>query len=119
MASSRRGATPRGRVRALLLLLASPVVLFLLTAPAFAQSASESSGQGDVGDAHSPSALSLPVMIGLYVGIPAAGFVIAILLSMGSGKKSDRYRPGRPWEHDPAWFGSSVEESQEAQDEHR
>ena len=116
MPSPRSPGARRRRVRSLggrsiALLLGVPGVLLLLAGPAAAQ--------GDIGDAHSPDPQSLPVMIGLYVGIPALFFLIAILLSLRSGRKSDRYRPGRPWEHDPAWFGSSVEESDEAQEQRR
>jgi hypothetical protein len=98
--------------------VATPVLLVLLAGPA-AAATSESPGSGDIGDVHSPQPQSLPVMLGLYVGIPLAGFVIAILLSLRSGKKSERYRPGRPWQHDPAWFGTSVEGSKEAEEEHQ
>jgi hypothetical protein len=94
------------------MLVAVPGALLLLAGSAAA-------AQGDIGDVHSPSPQSVPVMIGLYGGIPAAGFLIAFLLSLRSGKKSDRYRPGRPWEHDPAWFGSSLEESESAQEQRR
>jgi hypothetical protein len=103
--------------RLLAVLLAVPALLLLAAAPAFA--AAQDPGTGDIGDVHNPAPQSLPVMLGLYVGIPALGFLIAILLSMRSGKKSDRYRPGRPWEHDPAWFGTSVEESQQDQEQRR
>jgi hypothetical protein len=58
-------------------------------------------------------------MLGLYVGIPVAGFIIAILLSLRSGRKSDRYRPGQPWTHEPAWFGSSEQESEAVQEQRR
>jgi hypothetical protein len=103
--------------RLLAVVLAVPALLLVLAAPALA--ASQDPGSGDIGDVHSPASQSLPVMLGLYVGIPALGFLLAILLSMGTGKKTDRYRPGRPWQHDPAWFGSSVEESQEDQEKRR
>jgi len=107
---------PLGR-RLLAVALAVPALLLVAAAPALA--AQPDSGVGDVGDVHNPAPQSLPVMLGLYVGIPALGFLIAILLSMRSGKKTDRYRPGRPWEHDPAWFGTSLQESQEDQEKRR
>jgi len=108
---------PFGR-RLIAPLLAVPVVLWLLAAPAFAAGQPDS-GSGDIGDVHSPAPQSPLTMLGLYVGFPLLGFLIAFLLSLRSGKKSDRYRPGRPWEHDPAWFGTSVEESQEDQEKRR
>jgi hypothetical protein len=113
------GFRPSGR-RILGLLLALPGIVLLLAGPAVAATGPQPTvGQGDIGDVHSPAPQSPLVMIGLYVGIPALGFLIAILLASRSGKKSERYRPGRPWEHDPAWFGSSVEESNAAQEQRR
>lgn len=90
----------------------------MLAAPALAAGQPDS-GAGDIGDVHNPEPQSLPVIIGLYVGIPVAGFVIAYLLSLRSGRKTDRYRPGQPWHHDPAWFGTTQEQSQQVQDERR
>jgi hypothetical protein len=103
--------------RLLAVVLAVPALLLLAAAPAFA--AQQDSGVGDIGDVHNPEPQSLPVILGLYVGIPALGFLIAILLAGRPGKKTERYRPGRPWEHDPAWFGTSLEESQEDQEKRR
>jgi hypothetical protein len=99
------------------LLFAVPTLVFLLAAPALA--AQPDSGNGDIGDVHSPAAQSVPTMIALYLGIPALGFLIAFLLSLRSGKKSERYRPGQPWQHDPAWFGSSEKESAEVTEQRR
>jgi hypothetical protein len=99
------------------LLFAIPTLLLLLAAPALA--AQPDSGAGDIGDVHSPAPQSVPVMIGLYIGIPAAGFLIAFLLSMRSGRKTERYRPGQPWQHDAAWFGSSEKESAEVTEQRR
>ncbi len=103
--------------RLLAVVLAVPALLLVLAGPALA--AAQDPGAGDIGDVHTPAPQSLPVMLGLYVGIPALGFLIAILLAGRSGKKSDRYRPGRPWEHDPAWFGASQQELQEDQEQRR
>jgi hypothetical protein len=114
-------ASPRSLGRRLLAVaLAVPAVLLLLAGPALAgEPRQPDAGAGDIGDVHSPEPQSPLMMLALYVGIPLAGFVIAYLLSLRSGKKSDRYRPGRPWDHDPAWFGSSAEESQENQEQRR
>jgi hypothetical protein len=76
-------------------------------------------GRGDIGDPHSPASQSLLTMILLYVGIPALGFLVAYLLSLRSGRKSDRYRPGQPWQHGPAWFGSSEQEADSVQEQRR
>src|SRR4051812_46493141 len=118
MATSRRAGLRRRRLRLASVLLSVPVLVLVIAGPALAAGQPDS-GSGDIGDAHSPEPQSLPVMLGLYVGIPAAGFLLAYLLSMASGKKSDRYRPGRPWEHDPAWFGTSLQESQDDQEQRR
>jgi hypothetical protein len=117
MASSRPSGAVRRRSRVLGLVLAVPALLMLFAVPALAVQSDV--GNGDIGDAHSPAPLSIPAMIGLYIGIPALGFLVAILLAGRSGKKTDRYRPGQPWQHAPAWFGSSEQESVEAQEQHR
>ncbi|HSP38990.1 MAG TPA: hypothetical protein VLR26_14700 [Frankiaceae bacterium] len=117
MASSRPTGAPRRRSRVLALVLAVPALLMLYAVPALA--APNDAGVGDIGDVHSPAPQSVPTMIGLYLGIPAAGFLVAYLLSLRSGKKSDRYRPGQPWQHDAAWFGSSEQESAEVQEQRR
>jgi hypothetical protein len=98
-------------------LLAVPTLLFLLAAPASA--AQPDAGNGDIGDVHSPATQSALTMLGLYVGIPALGFLIAFLLAGRSAKKTERYRPGQPWQHDPAWFGSSEKESAEVTEQRR
>jgi hypothetical protein len=117
----RRPIVPSGAGRrALGLLLTVPVLLVVFAGAALAAPVPQpDAGAGDIGDVHNPASQSLPAMIGLYVGIPLAGFLIAFLLSFRSGQKSDRYRPGRPWHHDPAWFGSSEEKSEQVQDERR
>ena len=121
---SAMSSTPRSlarlRSRALGLVLAVPTLLMLLAVPALAGPSQQPDvGSGDIGDVHSPAPLSLPMTLALFVGIPALGFLIAILLAGRPGKKSDRYRPGQPWEHDPAWFGSSEQDAEAAQDERR
>lgn len=123
MSTSRRSGTAprsgasRARSRALGLVFAVPALLMLLAVPALA--GQPDAGEGDIGDVHSPASQSLPVMIALYVGIPVLGFVIAYLLSLRSGKKSDRYRPGQPWKHDPAWFGSNEQDAAAVQEQRR
>ena len=117
MASSRSAGGLR-RVRSLVaLVLAVPA--FLLVFAGSASAASQDGGEGDIGDVHSPASQSLPVMLALYVGIPALGFLVAYLLSLRSGRKTDRYRPGTPWRHEAAWFGSSEQESREVQEQRR
>jgi hypothetical protein len=117
MSSTSRSSARLGS-RALGLVLAVPTLLMLFAVPALAAPTPQPDvGTGDIGDVHSPQPQSLPMMLALYVGIPALGFLIAILLSLRSGKKSDRYRPGQPWKHDPAWFGSSEQDAEAAQEQ--
>ena len=106
--------------RALGLVLAVPTLLMLFAVPALAAPMPQPDvGNGDIGDVHNPAHQSLPMMLALYVGIPALGFLVAILLAGRSGKKSDRYRPGQPWQHDPAWFGSSEQDAEAEQEQRR
>lgn len=116
--ADRRAGSTRSRSRVLGLVLAIPTLLMLFAVPALAAPEPQPDmGSGDIGDVHSPAPQSLPVMIGLYVGIPLAGFLIAILLSFRAGRKTDRYRPGQPWKHDPAWFGTSEQDAEAVQEE--
>ncbi|MDQ1633725.1 MAG: hypothetical protein QOJ32_534 [Frankiaceae bacterium] len=94
-------------------------VFALLPALLLLGAGAASAAGADIGDAHSPDPQSPAMMLALYVGIPAVGFLIAFLLAGRSGRKSDRYRPGQKWEHDPAWFGTTEQGSVEAQDTHR
>lgn len=44
--------------------------------------------------------------IGLFVGVPAAAFVIiALLCTAPSWGRDPRYRPGLTWTADPTWIG--------------
>lgn len=61
---------------------------------------------GKIGDVYSPGGLSLPVTLLFYIGIPLAGFFLAALMAFRPSKGSSRrYRPGRPWSHEPVWLG--------------
>ena len=61
---------------------------------------------GKIGDVYSPSGLSLPLTLLLFIGIPLVGFAVAAALSFRPSKgASGRYRPGRPWTHEALWFG--------------
>jgi hypothetical protein len=118
----RSGRVRAARVpsRALGLVLAVPALLMLYAVPALAAPEPQPDvGRGDIGDPHSPASQSLLTMILLYVGIPALGFLVAYLLSLRSGRKSDRYRPGQPWQHGAAWFGSSEQEADSVQEQRR
>jgi len=44
--------------------------------------------------------------LGLFVGVPAAAFVIiAVLCVAPSWGRDPRYRPGLTWTADPTWIG--------------
>lgn len=94
-------------------------VLALLPALLLLGAGAASAAGSDIGDPSSPDSQSPAMMLALYVGIPAVGFLIAIVLAGRSGRKTDRYRPGQKWDHEPAWFGSSEKESAEVQDTRR
>lgn len=54
---------------------------------------------------HYPS-LGDGMTILLFVILPLAIFgVVALLAALPSLLKRPRYRPGKPWDHDPLWFG--------------
>jgi hypothetical protein len=49
--------------------------------------------------------LGAGLVIVIYVLIPLGIFgVIAFLSMLPSALRRPRYRPGRPWKHDPLWF---------------
>ena len=58
----------------------------------------------DDGEGHGKS-LGTGLTIAIYVLIPLGAFlVIAFFSALPSMLKRPRYRPGRPWKHDPLWF---------------
>jgi hypothetical protein len=88
-------------LRAAFAVLAAVLVL----APAIPASAANTQF-GKIGDVYSPSGLPLPATLLLFVGIPLVVFFLAGLLAFRPSKDaSRRYRPGRPWTHEPVWFG--------------
>ena len=69
--------------------------LVLLAAPALAL---------DDGEVHGES-LGTGMTIVRFVLIPLGAFlVIAFFSALPSMLRRPRYRPGRPWKHDPLWF---------------
>jgi hypothetical protein len=67
----------------------------LYTLPAYAQGPVEPPGEG------------MPILdvIGVYIGIPLGLFLLITAFVVGPGMlRRPRYRPGRPWQHDPVWF---------------
>lgn len=58
----------------------------------------------DDGEVHGKS-LGVGLTIAIYVLIPLGAFVvIAFFSALPSMLRRPRYRPGRPWKHDPLWF---------------
>jgi hypothetical protein len=50
--------------------------------------------------------MSIPVTVLIYAGIPLGIILLgfAAVFLPGEMKSPGRYRPGRPWTHDPSWF---------------
>jgi hypothetical protein len=50
--------------------------------------------------------VSIAETILTFVGAPAAIILVVSFVVVGPAemRAPDRYRPGRPWNHDPAWF---------------
>jgi len=64
----------------------------------------------DIGDKYSPDPLTALQNWAIYGGTVVGGFLIAIILTALSGRGGqDRYRPGRPWQHDEVWIGQRPE----------
>lgn len=87
-------------------------VAALVLVPAFPAAAGDNIG--NIGEVRNPDSLSLPLELLIFIGIPIVAFIIAGLLAYLPGKgSSQRYRPGRPWTHDPVWFGDESALEQE------
>jgi len=81
------------RIRALLLALLVP--LLAAGVPAYALDDGEAPGKG----------IGTGLVILYYVVIPLGAFlIIAFLSTLPSMLRRPRYRPGRPWQHEPLWF---------------
>ena len=76
--------------------LATGALLPLLPlTPAFALDDGEVPGKG----------ISTGMVVVIYVLLPLGIFALIALLSvLPSALRRPRYRPGRPWTHDPLWF---------------
>jgi len=58
----------------------------------------------DDGEVHGKG-LSTGLTIAIYVLIPlGVSLVIAFFAALPSMLRRPRYRPGKPWKHDPLWF---------------
>lgn len=57
-------------------------------------------------DGEIPSHIGGWEVVGLYVATPVlAVALIAALVVLPGYLSAPRYRPGKPWQHDPLWFG--------------
>jgi hypothetical protein len=65
--------------------------------------------------------MTVPETVGVYVAIP---LVVVVLLTIAVFGRSlvqapNRYRPGRPWNHDPVWYlPHTIEAAQPTSDHH-
>jgi hypothetical protein len=95
----------RNRIVKRLAVIAAGVIipLFVSAGPALAKL------KPDVGEVPGPS-LGVGDTILIFVVIPLGAFlVIAGLSLLPSALSRPRYRPGRPWEHEPTWIGEPGE----------
>ncbi len=54
--------------------------------------------------------LGLVETLAIFVGLPLALFLlIALLVVVSQQRHRPRYRPGRPWDHDPVWFAGPTD----------
>lgn len=82
--------------RLLTVVLAALTSVVVTAAPALAYH--------DDGEVHGKS-LGTGETIAIFVLIPLGAFlVIAFFSALPSMLRRPRYRPGRPWKHDPLWF---------------
>jgi hypothetical protein len=79
------------------------VPLFVSAGPALAKL------KPDVGEVPGPS-LGIGDTLLLFVVVPLGAFlIISALCLLPSALSRPRYRPGRPWEHEPTWIGEPRE----------
>jgi hypothetical protein len=97
-----RGPVRRGARRALTLTVLTAVTLPLFSAAALADG-------GRIGTKYNPDPLSPLDTWLIYGGTIVGGFLLAIVLTALSGRKStERYRPGQPWDHDAVQLGGDA-----------
>ncbi|MBV9293908.1 MAG: hypothetical protein JO222_15810 [Frankiales bacterium] len=83
------------KTRLLASVIGAVATLLLTAGPAFALESGEVRGKP----------LGAGLVIVYYVLIPVGAFlVISFFSALPSMLNRPRYRPGRPWKHDPLWF---------------
>ena len=94
----------RGARRALTLAALTVVAVPLFSSTAFAAT----QGGSRIGTKYNPDPLSILDSFLIYGGTIVGGFAVAIILTaLSERKKSSRYRPGQPWQHDSVWVGGT------------
>ncbi len=92
---------------------ATLAVLTALAVPLFSAAALADTGQ--IGTKYNPDPLSPLDTWLIYGGTIVGGFLLALILTALSGRKSsERYRPGQPWQHDSIWLGGESAEQDAA-----
>jgi len=57
-------------------------------------------------DGEIPSHIGTWYVIGVYIAVPLLVFLgIVAFVTLPATLRAPRYRPGKPWHHDPLWFG--------------
>jgi hypothetical protein len=57
-------------------------------------------------DGEIPSHIGPWYVVGVYVAVPLLVFLgICTFVLLPAMLRAPRYRPGKPWHHDPLWFG--------------
>jgi hypothetical protein len=93
----------RACARVVVLITGVALPLLLVATPALALDDGEVKGKS----------LGIGLVIAIYVLIPLGAFaVIAFFATLPAMLRRPRYRPGRPWGHDPLWFNGPDEPDQ-------
>ena len=66
-----------------------------------------------LGDGEIPAHEGIWKTLGLFVATPLLAFLLICALVVLPGMlRAPRYRPGKPWHHDPLWFGGPDDPAQ-------
>lgn len=81
------------------------MLALLVGASALAGRPALAAGYDNVDGAHRPLGLAAIILIFAVVPVGLTVLLTAIFLRPGSAPGATRYRPGRPWDAPPVWFG--------------